>query len=115
MLAYFLHTTGELCLSPVGLSMVTRLSAVKVVGLMMGVWFLSGAAAQYLAGLIAGMAAVERAPGTEVDPVVSLPIYTDTFATLGWWGPWASVSPSWWSRPLVNRLVHEGRAALSDS
>src|SRR4030095_11094162 len=45
--AYFLHTTGELCLSPVGLSMVTKLSVPRVVGLMMGVWFLSSAFSQY--------------------------------------------------------------------
>ena len=113
VLAYFLHTTGELCLSPVGLSMVTRLSAVKVVGLMMGVWFLSGAAAQYLAGWIAGFAAVDRAPGAEVDPVVSLPVYTDTFATLGWWGVGIGVAVMVVA-PLVNRLVHEGTAATSD-
>ncbi|MDE0189956.1 MAG: MFS transporter, partial [Gammaproteobacteria bacterium] len=111
--AYFLHTTGELCLSPVGLSMVTRLSAVKVVGLMMGVWFLSGAAAQYLAGWIAGFAAIDRVPGAEVDPVVSLPIYTDTFATLGWWGVGIGVAVMVVA-PLVNRLVHERNAATSE-
>ena len=106
VLAYLLHTTGELCLSPVGLSMVTRLSAVKVVGLMMGVWFLSGAAAQYLAGWIAGFAAVDRAPGVDVDPLVSLPIYTDTFATLGWAGAGIGVAVMLLA-PLVNRLAHD--------
>ena len=108
VLAYLLHTTGELCLSPVGLSMVTRLSAVKVVGLMMGVWFLSGAAAQYLAGWIAGFAAVDRVPGTDVDPLVSLPIYTDTFATLGWAGAGIGVAVMLLA-PLVNRLAHDRR------
>ena len=106
VLAYFLHTTGELCLSPVGLSMVTRLSAVKLIGLMMGVWFLSGAAAQYLAGWIAGLAAVDRAPGAAVDPAVSLPIYTDTFATLGWWGAGIGIAVMVLA-PLINRLAHD--------
>ncbi|EHN76835.1 hypothetical protein SMCF_3650, partial [Streptomyces coelicoflavus ZG0656] len=40
-LTYFFHTIGELCLSPVGLSMITKLSVARVVGMMMGVWFLS--------------------------------------------------------------------------
>ncbi|MEZ5596507.1 MAG: peptide MFS transporter [Pseudomonadales bacterium] len=57
--AYLLHTTGELCLSPVGLSMVTRLSVSRIVGLMMGVWFLSSSAAAYVGGLLAGIAAAD--------------------------------------------------------
>jgi len=55
VLLYLLHTTGELCLSPVGLSMVTKLSVAKMVGFMMGVWFLASAAANYIAGTIAKM------------------------------------------------------------
>ena len=43
VLAYFLHTMGELCLSPVGLSSVTKLAPQKIVGFMMGVWFLATA------------------------------------------------------------------------
>jgi len=55
VLIYFLHTTGELCLSPVGLSMVTKLSLKRIVGMMMGVWFLAFAAANYISGQIAIM------------------------------------------------------------
>ncbi len=47
---YLLHTLGELCLSPIGLSMVTKLSPVRVVSLMMGVWFACTAVADYLSG-----------------------------------------------------------------
>ena len=47
---YFLHTMGELCLSPIGLSMVTRVSPKKLASLMMGFWFLSSAVANYIAG-----------------------------------------------------------------
>lgn len=47
---YFLHTCGELCLSPIGLSLVTKLSPARMVSLMMGVWFLSSAGANYMAG-----------------------------------------------------------------
>ena len=53
ILGYWLHTTGELCLSPIGLSMVTKLSPPKIAGLMMGIWLLSSSFAQYAAGLIA--------------------------------------------------------------
>lgn len=48
---YFLQTIGELCLSPVGLSTVTKLSPGRMVGLMMGVWFLSISIGSYIAGL----------------------------------------------------------------
>lgn len=76
MLAYFLHTTGELCLSPVGLSMVTRLSLRKVVGLMMGVWFLSSSVAHSVAGLIANLASADPAAVAAGD---TLTLYSDTF------------------------------------
>ncbi len=49
MLVYLLHTTGELFLSPIGLSLVTKLSPVRVVSTMMGLWFASAALADYMA------------------------------------------------------------------
>jgi len=52
---YVLHTIGELCLSPVGLSMVTKLAPARVAALMMGIWYLSNAAANYLAGTLEEM------------------------------------------------------------
>ena len=53
-LIYLLHTTGELCLSPVGLSNVTKLSPPRYVGQMMGTWFLGAAVGNLAAGLIGG-------------------------------------------------------------
>jgi POT family proton-dependent oligopeptide transporter len=53
--AYLLHTVGELCLSPVGLSYVTKVAPARFGALMMGVWFLSIAAANYLGGFLASM------------------------------------------------------------
>ncbi len=53
IVGYFLITTGELFISPIGLSMVTRLSPAKVVSFMMGVWFLSMSFAHFIAGIIA--------------------------------------------------------------
>jgi POT family proton-dependent oligopeptide transporter len=51
---YLLHSLGELCLSPVGLSSVTKLSPKRLVGQMMGVWFLAASLGNLLAGLLAG-------------------------------------------------------------
>ncbi len=52
---YFLHTCGELCLSPVGLSCVTRIAPLRFAAMLMGTWFLSSFAANLLAGYLAGM------------------------------------------------------------
>jgi len=52
--AYFISVLGELCLSPVGLSAVTKLAPARIVGLMMGVWFLSNALGNKIAGTTAG-------------------------------------------------------------
>jgi POT family proton-dependent oligopeptide transporter len=51
IVVYLIQTFGELCLSPVGLSTVTKLSPARMVGLMMGVWFLSISVGSYIAGL----------------------------------------------------------------
>ena len=59
VLIYLLHTLGELCLSPVGLSSVTKLSPQRIVGFMMGMWFFASAAGNYVAGLIARATASE--------------------------------------------------------
>jgi POT family proton-dependent oligopeptide transporter len=54
ILVYLCHTIGELCLSPVGLSSMTKLAPARMVSLMLGVWFLSISFGNYIAGLIAG-------------------------------------------------------------
>jgi POT family proton-dependent oligopeptide transporter len=54
VLVYLCHTIGELCLSPVGLSSMTKLAPLKMVSLMLGVWFLSISMGNYVAGIIAG-------------------------------------------------------------
>jgi len=57
VIAYFFHTTGELCLSPVGLSMVTKMAPVRLAGLLMGLWFLCTAFAHIVAGGLASKTA----------------------------------------------------------
>ena len=50
--AYFFHTVGEVCLSPIGLSMVTKLAPARLSAMLMGVWFLANAIANKLSGTI---------------------------------------------------------------
>jgi proton-dependent oligopeptide transporter, POT family len=85
-LAYLLHTTGEICLSPVGLSMITKLSVPRVVGLMMGVWFLASALAHTLAGLVAQATSSDTVGGVVVDPAAALANYAQVFTQIGWAG-----------------------------
>ncbi len=82
LLAYLLHTTGELCLSPVGLSMVTKLSPRRMVSTVMGAWFLATAFSNYLAGIIASFTGVSGEGGKEATipaPLATLPVYAGVF------------------------------------
>ncbi|MDP1642999.1 MAG: oligopeptide:H+ symporter [Phenylobacterium sp.] len=85
-LLYLLHTTGELFLSPVGLSEITKLSLASVVSFMMAVWFLSSAIAQYVGGWIAGLAGTETLGGQVLDPAAALRTSLEVFQMLGYWG-----------------------------
>jgi POT family proton-dependent oligopeptide transporter len=89
--AYLIHSIGELCLSPVGLSMITKLSIARVVGLMMGVWFLSSAMAQYVGGIVAQFASVETVGGESTNPELALKTYVGVFEMIGYWGIIAGV------------------------
>ena len=80
---YFIHSAAELCISPVGLSMITKLSIARIVGLMMGVWFLSISVAQYVAGVVAQVASVETVGGQVTNLKVSLDTYAGVFWTIG--------------------------------
>ena len=81
---YVIHSIAELCISPVGLSMITKLSIGRIVGLMMGVWFLSISVAQYVAGVVAQFASVETVGGQVTNLKVSLDTYTHTFTLIAW-------------------------------
>ncbi len=81
---YLIHSMAELLISPVGLSMITKLSIARIVGLMMGVWFLSIAVAQYVAGVVAQVASVETVGGQVTNLKVSLDTYSGVFTTIGW-------------------------------
>jgi POT family proton-dependent oligopeptide transporter len=81
---YVIHSIAELCISPVGLSMITKLSIARIVGMMMGVWFLSISVAQYFAGIVAQFASVETVGGQVANLKVSLDTYLATFTTIAW-------------------------------
>lgn len=78
VMGYLLHTLGELCLSPVGLSLVTKLSPAHLVGFVMGIWFLSSSVAHNVGKWIASETASEGLTAVE-----SLPIYTGVFFKVG--------------------------------
>lgn len=81
---YFLHTTGELCLSPVGLSMITRLSPASIVTFMMGTWLLSNSFANHIAGIIAKLTAVPASAVGTVSSAESLALYAEVFTNVFW-------------------------------
>lgn len=85
-LLYMFHTLGELFLSPVGLSEITKLSIAKVVSFMMAVWFLASSIAQYVGGWIAGLAGTETVGGQVLDPGLALRTSLEVFKMLGLWG-----------------------------
>ena len=98
---YFVITFGELCLSPIGLSLMTKLSPQSVQGLMMGMWFLASAYGQYVAGLLgAGMSTADP-NATNTEKLIS---YTDGYAQLGLYALVAGVVLVAIS-PFVRRLM----------
>ena len=74
---YFIHTNGELCLSPVGLSAMTKLAPVRIGGMVMGAWFLSIAMGNFLAGMIGSD--VGRLREAATDPLEKLNAHTGAF------------------------------------
>jgi len=102
-LAYLVMTFGELCLSPIGLSIMTKLSPRPLQGVMMGMWFLASAYGQYVAGLLgAGMTSPEE-NATAVDKLLS---YTEGYRQLAIYALVSGVVLIAIS-PLVRKLMGE--------
>ncbi|WP_394269706.1 peptide MFS transporter [Qipengyuania sp.] len=99
-LIYLLHTTGELCLSPVGLSAMNRLSPAHMASLIMGTWFFASATGNFAAGLIAAATGAEGV-GEEAGKQVVL----DVYSTVGWYAVVIGVAVMVLS-PLIKRLMH---------
>ncbi|WP_108809634.1 oligopeptide:H+ symporter [Sphingorhabdus sp. Alg231-15] len=99
-LIYLLHTTGELCLSPVGLSAMNRLAPAHMASLIMGTWFFASATGNFAAGLIASATGAEGV-GEEAGKQVVL----DVYSTVGWVAVVVGVGVLVIS-PLIKKLMH---------
>lgn len=90
ILGYALHTTGELCLSPVGLSMITKLSPKVLVSTVMGAWFLATAFSQYLAAIISQFTRVKGSDAAGAEgiptPLETIGGFQMVFEKIGWAG-----------------------------
>ncbi|MEZ5470300.1 MAG: peptide MFS transporter [Marinicella sp.] len=91
VLAYLLHTTGELALSPVGLSAVTKLAPSKIVGFSMGTWFLATALSETLATRLSKFAAFDGEAAESLSMTEQVAKYTELFDFLMWLGISAGV------------------------
>jgi POT family proton-dependent oligopeptide transporter len=89
--SYLLQTTGELFLSPVGLSEMTKLAPARMISTLMAIWFLGASGAQYLAGLIAHLTATQTVGGEVLDPAAALATYAHVFLIIGGIGVAAGV------------------------
>ncbi len=98
-LIYLLHTTGELCLSPVGLSAMNRLAPAHLAGLIMGTWFFAAATGNFAAGLISAATGAEDVANAGPERV--LEVYTN----VGWIAVGVGVAMIVIA-PLVKRLMH---------
>ncbi len=105
VLLYLLHTTGELFLSPVGLSAMTKLAPVSIAATMMATWYLGSSAAQALSAQISAMTAQETVGGQVLNPELALKTYVDVFSTIGWWGVGIGAALGVAS-PFLNKLAH---------
>jgi proton-dependent oligopeptide transporter, POT family len=102
--AYFAVTLGELCLSPIGLSIMTKLAPDRLQGFMMGMWFLASAYGQYVAGLFGA----SISPDANATPVEKLHIYTQGYYDFAWYAIIAGVVLIAIS-PLIRKLMQEVR------
>jgi POT family proton-dependent oligopeptide transporter len=105
ILLYLLHTTGELFISPIGLSMVTKLAPPQMTATIMGSWFLSWAGANYFAALLARATGDAGAIGETISKAESLSIYLQVFTNIGVITILIGVLLIFIARPL-NKLMH---------
>ena len=106
ILIYLLHTLGELCLSPVGLSSVTKLSPQRIVGVMMGMWFFASAAGNYVAGLIArARSSKSMSAPNETFDLVQKASFVEVYTNVGLMAVGCGVVLALIT-PILKRLMH---------
>jgi POT family proton-dependent oligopeptide transporter len=103
--SYLLQTTGELFVSPVGLSEMTKLAPARMISTMMAIWFLGASGAEWIAGLIARTTAADTVGGQVLDPAKALATYSHTFLIIGGWGCAAGVA-FMVASPWLKRWAH---------
>ncbi|MCA9514290.1 MAG: oligopeptide:H+ symporter [Myxococcales bacterium] len=108
LLGYLLQTTGELCLSPVGLSMVVKLSPRRIVSTVMGAWFLATAFSNLVASIIAGLTGVSGEGDENVIPIPkdTVHVYGDVFKAIMIAG-FVSAAILFALAPLLKKWMHE--------
>jgi POT family proton-dependent oligopeptide transporter len=107
-LAYLMQTTGEMCVSPVGLSQMTKLAPPLLISTLMATWFLGTAGAQFVAAKIAQLTASDTIGGQVLDAGKALATYSHVFGVIGLWGLGAGavmivLSP--WLKKLAHGVV----------
>lgn len=100
-LIYLLHTTGELCLSPVGLSAMNRLAPAHMASLIMGTWFFASATGNFVAGLIAAATGSEAASGEGAGRETVMAVYSQ----IGWIAIGVGIAVVVIS-PFIKKLMH---------
>ncbi len=100
---YLFHTTGELSLSPVGLSVVTKLSPAKIVGFVMGSWFLSIAFAHKIAGELGKLIA---SPGEGAQPAEALQAFADVYLMWGVYVVLGAAAVLLLLSPILKKWMH---------
>ena len=103
--AYLMQTTGEMCVSPVGLSQMTKLAPPLLISTLMATWFLGTAGAQFVAAKIAQLTASDTIGGQVLDAGKALATYSRVFGVIGLWGLGAGALMIVLS-PWLKKLAH---------
>lgn len=104
-LIYWIHTIGELMVSPVGLSAITKLAPARAVGMAMGAWFLFSGLANYLSGVIAETTGAETIGGQLVDVASAKATYIDVYSQVGYISMGVALAMLVIS-PLIKKMMH---------
>jgi len=104
-LIYWVHTIGELMVSPVGLSAVTKLAPAHAVGMTMGAWFLYSGLSNYLAGVIASTTGAETIGGQLADAAAAKATYIEVYSQVGYIAMGIAIVMLMIS-PIIKRMMH---------
>ena len=104
-LIYWIHTMGELMVSPVGLSAVTKLAPARIVGMTMGAWFLYSGLSNFLAGIIARTTGAETIGGQMTNVAAAKAGYIEVYSQVGYIAIGISVLMLLIS-PVITKMMH---------